>query len=191
MTAFRVSDEPIDERLDRLEASVRAGRVERVMSMLKFGLNALFIFVGVSGLVVATAYLNERVAAAETARAELATAATEEARSHCAEACEANEMSLARVRNAGAVATACVCVAPPHTRVVLWNDDPPSEDRTPEQRAYDRCDAACVRAGRTYMHALVVCAHRDASTIGDVCDEYATQACFCHGTTTPLWDTRP
>lgn len=189
MTSYRAPDEPTDDRLDRLEASVRAGRVERVMSMLKTGLNALFILAGFSGLVLAAAYLVERAAAAEAVRAELATTATEEARSHCAEACESHGLTIENVRTDGARAVSCAC-ADEAQRVVLWNDL--AQPRlTLEEQAYARCEDACKHKGYAMMHAMVVCAQRSDGQLIESCQQYRTDTCYCHGMDEPLWNDRP
>lgn len=188
MSPYHTPDEPSDARLDRLEASVRAGRVERVTSMLKFGLNTLFVLAGISGLALACAFLAEKSATVDAQRAELATAATEEAQAHCADACESHGFVVESVRTSGARATACVC-ADEERRVVLWNDQPAPPPRTLEEQAYDRCENACGTKGM--LHANVVCAHRNPASIGDVCDSYVTRACHCNGQEDYLWDDRP
>lgn len=186
-TGYRSPDEPSDARLDRLEASVRAGRVERVTSMLKFGLNTLFLLAGVSGVICAAAYWNAGSASRAAERAEIATAATEEARSHCAEACEAHGLAIENVRTDGARAVSCAC-ADEEQRVVLWNDQ-----QTLEQAEHGRCAAACSGVGAAVSRAIVECTHRNTDKTGDPCTQFSAIACSCNSPAghRVLWDDRP
>lgn len=158
------------------------------MSMLKIGLNVLLAAAGCSGLFVAVAHYDERSTAAEAARAALATAATEEARSHCAEACESHGLSIENVRTDGARAVSCAC-ADEAQRVVLWNDQ-----QTLEEAAHARCAAACRGVSAATSRAIVSCKEERTNHMGRLaCAAYSVDACSCNSPAghRVLWDDRP